>query len=527
MKPSEDSRKPLLADFGVGKRLNAPCDRNEESESLRGSQDALKTHTQQIGTLGYSAPEVFSEQGHSFAADVWSFGAMIYVLLCGYHPFDMGDDADDVIQVKLLLLLCKHDASAGASAEGAGAADGGGELVCGLGRGEGFCVCLSDGGRWKEDFMDVVELVDAFGRLQFYHNSRRESRNQAAAQTATRVKRKREASVASDEGSAGSLTPTPSKNLKSISRPLPTTAEACVHEGFEPFSEEDVESVMADPREVWLTKTRLDHEKRERKRVHAEKAGGLQTCPEVAPPSNSLAQQEGRVELSRDEEGEGVREMSLRDQPKGSEAASYAQEARREKKPTAKGRNKLKPSTADSKKDNLTSEFDKFCTVEGLATSSTGSLPTLTQEEAVGRSPACSRQSNPLHSSESLLSELHIEDGDRSDIADSLRDETVHAERPAAKRRTNSEAPVPDSSPQLQPLIVELKIFEGEAAGAELQLEKRRPSLGSELIENSLGVQLESQLELLASSDDMQRRKRERSEDWANLDAARITDKDT
>ena len=101
---SEDSRKPLLADFGVGKRLNAPCDRVEESEAARNTTDALKTHTQQIGTLGYSAPEVFSEQGHSFAADVWSFGAMIYVLLCGYHPFDMGDDADEVIQVKLLLV---------------------------------------------------------------------------------------------------------------------------------------------------------------------------------------------------------------------------------------------------------------------------------------------------------------------------------------------------------------------------------------------------------------------------------------
>jgi hypothetical protein len=60
-------------------------------------------------------------------------------------------------------------------------------------------------------------------------------RSKAAAQTATRVKRKRENSVASDEGSAGSLTPTPSKNFKAVIREqyLPSTAEVSFSESLD------------------------------------------------------------------------------------------------------------------------------------------------------------------------------------------------------------------------------------------------------------------------------------------------------
>ena len=111
-----DDGHPLLADFGVGKRLRGSVPPEDPVESLirggvdgdgRGnpslhhlhlSDNSVRTHTQQIGTVGYSAPEVNSEQGHSFAADIWSLGAMIYVLLCGYHPFDLGDDEPHVIQ---------------------------------------------------------------------------------------------------------------------------------------------------------------------------------------------------------------------------------------------------------------------------------------------------------------------------------------------------------------------------------------------------------------------------------------------
>lgn len=154
--------KPLLADFGVGKRLRASVPPEDPVDSLvmgeagqAGackpglrhlclSDDLIRTHTQTIGTVGYSAPEISSDQGHSFAADIWSLGAMFYVLLCGYgrpkkqlplifacasasacdtnaapnvpahasmpkrctharryHPFDTGDDEPHIIQARV------------------------------------------------------------------------------------------------------------------------------------------------------------------------------------------------------------------------------------------------------------------------------------------------------------------------------------------------------------------------------------------------------------------------------------------
>ena len=35
------------------------------------------------GTLGYTAPEVVQGHGHTYPADVWSFGVLIIVLLTG------------------------------------------------------------------------------------------------------------------------------------------------------------------------------------------------------------------------------------------------------------------------------------------------------------------------------------------------------------------------------------------------------------------------------------------------------------
>jgi serine/threonine protein kinase len=242
-----DNGKPLLADFGVGKRLRASLPPEDPVESLltggrarSGIAEAglrhlsisdaqLRTHTQQIGTLGYSAPEVNSDEGHSFAADIWSLGAMFYVLLCGYHPFDMGDDEPHVIQERVRtgdVLSMDGQAWLSISQEAKDFVSR--CLTVDVGQRATLQDCLCH--PWlSKDFMktEVVELVDAFARLQVYRSCRRESRSMAAAQAATRVKRKRETSVASDEGSTGSLTPTPSKNFKAVMRDqcLPSTAE--------------------------------------------------------------------------------------------------------------------------------------------------------------------------------------------------------------------------------------------------------------------------------------------------------------
>lgn len=42
---------------------------------------------QRIGTLSYTAPEVYVNKGASFPSDVWSLGVVLYVLLVGANPF--------------------------------------------------------------------------------------------------------------------------------------------------------------------------------------------------------------------------------------------------------------------------------------------------------------------------------------------------------------------------------------------------------------------------------------------------------
>jgi serine/threonine protein kinase len=39
------------------------------------------------GTPNYMAPEVLSRYGHSYQADIWSLGVIIYTLIIGNPPF--------------------------------------------------------------------------------------------------------------------------------------------------------------------------------------------------------------------------------------------------------------------------------------------------------------------------------------------------------------------------------------------------------------------------------------------------------
>ncbi len=66
-----------ITDFGLSKLENELPDEN--------------ANDQIVGTFEYMAPEVVTGQKHSFAADWWAFGVVLYEMLTGLHPFYVDD----------------------------------------------------------------------------------------------------------------------------------------------------------------------------------------------------------------------------------------------------------------------------------------------------------------------------------------------------------------------------------------------------------------------------------------------------
>eukprot|EP00940_MAST-03C_sp_MAST-3C-sp2_P003247 g3247.t1 len=65
-----------IADFGYADMLT------KKKQDLR----------RQLGTPGYCAPEIYRHVPYGKAVDMWSFGCVLYILLCGFPPFDHEND---------------------------------------------------------------------------------------------------------------------------------------------------------------------------------------------------------------------------------------------------------------------------------------------------------------------------------------------------------------------------------------------------------------------------------------------------
>ena len=72
-----------LTDFGLSKETLT----DSESYSI-------------CGTLEFLAPEVYQETGYGLAADMWSFGCLLYEMLVGLPPFYC--KTRDVLKVAIL-----------------------------------------------------------------------------------------------------------------------------------------------------------------------------------------------------------------------------------------------------------------------------------------------------------------------------------------------------------------------------------------------------------------------------------------
>lgn len=78
-----------VADFGL-------------SKAFKDKNDIFRTP---CGTWAYCAPEVSGEKPYTCACDLWTLGILMFILLAGYHPFDVYGDLTEATLIQKMKKL--------------------------------------------------------------------------------------------------------------------------------------------------------------------------------------------------------------------------------------------------------------------------------------------------------------------------------------------------------------------------------------------------------------------------------------
>lgn len=83
-----------MVDFGASKCLSSFF--NKEGVEEHNDEFIERTFTM-VGTPHYMAPEMLNHVGYTYSSDYWSFGIILFEIVCGFVPF--GYDQTDVFQI--------------------------------------------------------------------------------------------------------------------------------------------------------------------------------------------------------------------------------------------------------------------------------------------------------------------------------------------------------------------------------------------------------------------------------------------
>jgi len=92
-----DDRRSISKYLGISNRCRIP---SSLTSLTRVETEMNFFHRTVCGTPNYIAPEVLTKIGHSYEADIWSIGCIMYTLLVGKPPFETASLRETYARIK-------------------------------------------------------------------------------------------------------------------------------------------------------------------------------------------------------------------------------------------------------------------------------------------------------------------------------------------------------------------------------------------------------------------------------------------